>query len=78
MFGERYPDPVRVLSVGQEVVPMLEDPENPAWDQYSIEFCGGTHLANTKEAERFALLDETGKQRMDAALLAVFAAQSLD
>lgn len=24
VFGERYPDPVRVLSVGQEVVPMLE------------------------------------------------------
>ncbi len=60
VFGERYPDPVRVLSVGQEVPPMLEDPANPAWDDLSVEFCGGTHLTNTKEAERFALLEEAG------------------
>jgi len=60
VFGERYPDPVRVLSVGQEVPPMLEDPANPAWEDLSVEFCGGTHLSNTKDAERFALIEETG------------------
>ncbi|GAB5031596.1 alanine-trna ligase [Nannochloropsis oceanica] len=60
VFGERYPDPVRVLSVGQEVPPMLEDPANPAWEDKSVEFCGGTHLSNTRDAERFALIEETG------------------
>eukprot|EP00752_Nemacystus_decipiens_P009413 g8416.t1 len=60
VFGERYPDPVRVLSVGQDVPTMLEDPENPAWSDISVEFCGGTHLSNTQEAEAFVILEETG------------------
>ena len=37
---------------------MLEDPENPAWYDVSVEFCGGTHLSNTSQAESFALLEE--------------------
>lgn len=60
VFGERYPDPVRVLSVGQEVPPMLEDPTSAAWDDVSVEFCGGTHLSNTREAGKFVLLEESG------------------
>ena len=44
VFGEVYPDPVRVVSVG---------------DDTSIEFCGGTHVSNTAEAEAFALVEET-------------------
>jgi alanyl-tRNA synthetase len=60
VFGERYPDPVRVLSVGQEVQPMLEDPSSSAWDDVSVEFCGGTHLSNTREAGKFVLLEESG------------------
>jgi alanyl-tRNA synthetase len=44
MFGEVYPDPVRVVKVG---------------DDCSVEFCGGTHLANTAEAEAFVLTEET-------------------
>lgn len=37
---------------------MLKDPDNPAWFDVSVEFCGGTHLSNTAEAESFALLEE--------------------
>ncbi len=60
VFGEAYPNPVRVISVGQEVPTMLEDPENPKWSNVSVEFCGGTHLRNTSEAVAFTILEESG------------------
>jgi alanyl-tRNA synthetase len=60
VFGEAYPDPVRVLSVGQDVPSMLEDPTNAAWGKVSVEFCGGTHLTNTSQAVTFAILEESG------------------
>lgn len=49
VFGERYPDPVRVVSVGQDVVNLVSNPANPDWFSFSVEFCGGTHLTNTKQ-----------------------------
>lgn len=58
VFGETYPDMVRVVSIGQEIKPMLDDPENSAWSNYSVEFCGGTHLKNTREAKKFVLFEE--------------------
>jgi len=60
VFGERYPDPVRVISVGTDVQALIADPKNPNWDTLSVEFCGGTHLSNTKEAEDFVLIEESG------------------
>jgi alanyl-tRNA synthetase len=58
VFGETYPDFVRVVSIGQPIASMLEDPENSSWSNFSVEFCGGTHLKNTKEAKRFVLYEE--------------------
>jgi len=58
-FGERYPDPVRVVSAGITLEELLKQPENERWLAYSIEFCGGTHLASTGEAMRLVVLSET-------------------
>lgn len=61
VFGENYPDPVRVVSVGAEISSLLADPKSVKWsDDISVEFCGGTHLQNTQQAESFALVEECG------------------
>ncbi len=58
VFGERYPDFVRVMAIGQPIDELLARPENPEWRKYSIEFCGGTHLKQTGDIERFVLASE--------------------
>lgn len=60
VFGEVYPDPVRVVAIGRKVEDLLADPENKEWSSISAEFCGGTHISNTREAKAFALLSEEG------------------
>ena len=61
VFGEKYPDPVRVVAVSNHPIQeMLSNPQDAMWNDYSVEFCGGTHLTNTKEAEAFCLLSEEG------------------
>lgn len=60
VFGEVYPDPVRVVSVGKKVDDLIADPENKQWLSISTELCGGTHISNTREAKAFALLSEEG------------------
>lgn len=61
VFGEKYPDPVRVVAVTPTKIPeILANPQDAMWNAYSVEFCGGTHLSNTKEADAFVLLNEEG------------------
>ncbi|KAG1363731.1 Alanine--tRNA ligase [Cocos nucifera] len=60
VFGEIYPDPVRVVSIGRKVEDLIADPDNKQWLSYSTELCGGTHISNTRDAKAFALLSEEG------------------
>lgn len=54
LFGEKYPDPCRMVSMGT----------------YSRELCGGTHLQNTSDVQTFEIVVEesvsTGTRRIEA------------
>jgi alanyl-tRNA synthetase len=52
LFGEKYGDEVRVLTLGRS----LTDTAKP----YSVELCGGTHVARTGDIALFKIVSETG------------------
>lgn len=58
VFGEIYPDPVRVVIIGPEVQMILANPESPSWKEVSVELCGGTHVESTSQIVDFILVDE--------------------
>ena len=68
-FGAKYPESVSVYSIG----PKDASESNPKFmEAYSIEFCGGPHVANTSEIAKFAILKEeavaAGIRRIKAVL----------
>ena len=48
-----------MVSVGPEVIALVSNPTLEEWQSYSVEFCGGTHISNTREAKAFVILEET-------------------
>ena len=52
MFGEKYPDPVRVISIS------TADPLGEATQATPVEFCGGTHLSHTAQVGLFKIVGE--------------------
>jgi alanyl-tRNA synthetase len=51
VFGEKYPDPVRVVMIGAET------PEQVTLDN-SVEFCGGTHAPSTGRIGMFKIVSQ--------------------
>lgn len=61
VFGEIYPDPVRVVSIGTPVIDLLSGKSDGA--EHSVEFCGGTHLRWSGEITQFVVISEESISR---------------
>ncbi|MEO1458539.1 MAG: alanine--tRNA ligase, partial [Pseudomonadota bacterium] len=66
LFGEKYGDEVRVVSMGRRAA----GEDGPAGSTYSLELCGGTHVRRTGEIGVFKIVGEgassAGIRRVEA------------
>jgi alanyl-tRNA synthetase len=66
LFGEKYGDEVRVVSMGQQAASGKGTDKNT----YSLELCGGTHVARTGDIGAFVMLGDSassaGVRRIEA------------
>src|SRR5207253_6910755 len=71
VFGEKYPDPVRVLLIGA-------DRPEAATAETSVEFCGGTHLTHTGQAGFFKIVSQEGVAKGVRRVTAVTGRKAVD
>ena len=66
LFGEKYGDEVRVVSMGHQ----QDTGKGISGETYSLELCGGTHVKKTGEIGAFTILSDSassaGVRRIDA------------
>ena len=60
VFGEKYPDPVRVVSMGVDIPTLTTDLGTNHGEKFSIEFCGGTHITCSSELFKLNIVMEEG------------------
>ncbi|KAF1744131.1 hypothetical protein MXB_839 [Myxobolus squamalis] len=56
VFGETYPDPVRIVSIGISIEDALKNSESGF--KYSIELCGGIHVQKSSHIGEFLIVSE--------------------
>ena len=68
LFGEKYGDEVRVVSMGRS--PGAHGEEDPHGPAFSVELCGGTHVARTGDIGLITIIGESavaaGVRRLEA------------
>ena len=66
LFGEKYGDEVRVVSMGHQ----KDSGKGLGGQTYSLELCGGTHVKQTGEIGTFTILSDSasssGVRRIEA------------
>jgi len=62
LFGEKYGDEVRVVSMGREA----GSGKGADKQTYSLELCGGTHVRQTGDIGAFVLLGDSSSRRIEA------------
>ncbi|MEM6488590.1 MAG: alanine--tRNA ligase [Pseudomonadota bacterium] len=70
LFGEKYGEEVRVVSMGRRTARHMGGETGPAGLTYSLELCGGTHVGRTGEIGVFKIVGESasssGVRRVEA------------